>query len=209
MTYFSAGPVSLRAKAAAGASQITPQALTCEAAWVGTIKQVVSSVVNPGVTTTITTVANVTFEFDKVAAADVQPGEVPFKLRDGTFTYDMRFESSGRNPPCRTIETGGGALPLDPYQPFVPAGTSANLSVFPATSQYGGTGLSVVTITTTSNCNDSNVDITTVDPIRTVFWWTDSAGGETSADGLSIRRAFTAPNGVLYDISLDQIGITK
>ena len=206
---FTAGPVSLRAKPTAGAKQIAPLALTCEAAWVGTIKQVVSSVVNPGGTTTITTVANVTFEFDKVAAADVQPGEVPFKLRDGTFTYDMRFESSGRNPPCRTIETGGGALPLDPYQPFVPAGTSANLSVFPATSQYGGTGLSVVTITTTSNCNDSNVDITTVDPIRTVFWWTDSAGGETSADGLSIRRAFTAPNGVLHDISLDQIGITK
>ena len=206
---FTAGPVSLRAKPTAGAKQIAPLALTCEAAWVGTIKQVVSSVANPGGTTTITTVANVTFEFDKVAAADAQPGEVPFKLRNGTFTYDMLFESSGRNPPCRSIATGGGALPLDPYQPLVPAGTSANLSVFPATSQYGGTGLSVVTITSTSNCNDSNVDITTVDPIRTVFWWTDSAGGETSADGLSIRRAFTAPNGVLYDISLDQIGITK
>ena len=199
-----------RKAVAAGIKQITPQALTCDAAWAGAIKEVSSFVVNPGGTTTITTVANVTFEVDKVAAADAQPGEVPFKLRNGTFTYDMLFESSGRNPPCRTIETGSGALPLDPYQPLVPAGTSANLSVFPASSQYGGTGLSVVTITSTSNCNDSNVDITTVDPIRTVFWWNDLTLGETSADGLSIRRTFTDPiNDILYDISLDQILITK
>ena len=96
---------------------------------VGTIKQVVSSIVNPGGTTTITTNANVTFEFDAAAAANAQPGEVPFKLRNGTFTYDMLFESSGRNPPCRSIVTGGGASPLNPYQPFVPAGTLANLLI--------------------------------------------------------------------------------
>ena len=83
------------------------------------------------------------------------------------------------------------------------------MGVSPETSQYRGRGLSVVTITNTSNCNDSNVDMTTVDPIRTVFWWTESGGGETSADGLSIRRAYTAPNGVSYDISLDQIPIAN
>ena len=44
---FTAGPVSLRAKPTAGAKQIAPLALTCEAAWVGTIKEV-SSVASPG-----------------------------------------------------------------------------------------------------------------------------------------------------------------
>ena len=117
----------------------------------------------------------------------------------------MLFESSGRNPPCRTIETGSGALPLDPYQPLVPAGTSAKLLVIPETSQYRGSGISVVTITDTSNCNDSNVDIIRVYPTQTLFWWhANDADGETSADGLSIRRAVTTPNGFVYDISLDQ-----
>jgi hypothetical protein len=113
------------------------------------------------------------------------------------------FESIGRSPACRTIETGNGALPLDPYQPLVPAGTAAGLRVFPETSRYAGSGASVVTITNTSNCNDSNVDMTTVDPIRTVFWW-PVAVGDVSTDGLSIRHVYTVPGGA-FDVSLDQV----
>ena len=204
---FTAGPVSLRAKAAAGAKQITPQALTCEAAWVGTIKQVVHNDTPLG-NTTITTTADVTFDFDQAATADAQPGEQIFKLRNGTFTYDMRFNSIGRNPPCRSIATGSGALPVAPYEPLVPAGTAAGLRIFPAELRFAGSGASVVTITTTDNCNDSNVDMTTVDPIRTVFWLTDYVG-VTSADGLSIRSVNTVPNIVSHEISLDQIPLAN
>jgi hypothetical protein len=185
-----------------GTLKVQPKSAPCSTGWAGTIKQVIHND-TPFGNTTITTRANVTFEFDEVAAATTQPGEIPFKLRNGTFSYDMLFESIGRSPACRTIETGNGALPLDPYQPLVPAGTAAGLRVFPKTSRYEGSGASVVTITNTSNCNDSNVDMTTVDPIRTVFWW-PGAVGDVSTDGLSIRHVYTVPGGS-FDVSLDQV----
>lgn len=186
-----------------GTLKVQPKSAPCSTVWAGMIKQVIHDD-TPFGNTTITTNANVTFEFDEVAAATAQPGVRPFKLRDGTFTYDLLFESIGRNPPCRTIESGNGTLPPDPYQPLVPAGAAAGLRIVPATSQYSGGGLSVVTITNTSSCNDSNVDRTTVDPIRTMFWWPDAIG-DVSADGLSIRHVYTLPGGAAYDVSLDQV----
>lgn len=70
-----------------------------------------------------------------------------------------------------------------------------------------GGGLSVVEVTTTDNCNASHVDVTTVDPMYTHFWWNEQTpGGEISADGNSIRRMYRtmAPNYVTYDIRLDK-----
>jgi hypothetical protein len=188
------------------ATPAAPQPLTCAAGWAGTIKQVVHND-TPFGTTTITTNADVTFEFDAAATVTAQPGEQISKLRNGTFTYDMRFDSIGRNPPCRSIATGSGALPIAPYEPLVPAGTAAGLRIFPAESRFAASGASVVTITTTDNCNDSNVDVT-VSGISYVFWLTDYVG-VISVDGLSIRSVNTVPNVVSHEISLDQIPLAN
>ena len=190
-----------------GTLKVQPKSAPCSTVWAGTIKQVIHNDTQFG-NTTITTSANVTFEFDEVAAATAQPGEIPFKLRNGTFTYEGRFDSIGRNPPCRGIITGSGALPVAPYEPLVPAGTAAGLRVFPAELRFAGSGASVVTTTTTDNCNDSNVDETRVDPISYVFWLTDYVG-VTSADGLSIRSVNTVPNVVSHEISLDLIPLAN
>ena len=184
-----------------GTLKVQPKSLPCATLWEGTINQVVRSVSAVG-RLTITTNANVSFEFDD--AADATAGEVPFRLRSGTFTYDLLSDNFGRNPPCRGIGKGAGALPLSPYQPLVPSGTSARLSIFPEALQYGGSGISVVTITNTDNCNDRGVDVVFVDPIASVVWWNEPNIGEIAADGKSIRQMYTAPNGVSYDIRLDK-----
>ena len=184
-----------------GKLKVQPKSLPCATVWEGTINQV-TRVANAVSTSTYTSNVNVVFEFD--AAADASVGEVPFRLKSGSFTWDVLHDIFGRNPACRTTVTGAGALPLTTYQPFVPSGSAANLSIYPETLQFGGSGLSVVQVTEVSNCNDRNVDETTVDPRFTLFWWAGDSTGEISADGNSIRRMYTAPNGVAYDIRLDK-----
>ncbi|MEO8152458.1 MAG: hypothetical protein ABI605_05260 [Rhizobacter sp.] len=183
-----------------GTLKVQPKAEPCATLWEGTIQQVTRSVMSAG-TITITTTANVSFEFD--ATAPAMAGELAFKLRAGTYTYDMLSDQPSRNPPCRGMTTGSGAMPLTPYLPFVPSGGSANLSIFPETLQYGGSGLSVVPLTSTDNCNDRNVDVTTVDPAAYVFWWTEHGVDTLSSDGNSIRRSYTSPEAT-YDIRLDK-----
>jgi hypothetical protein len=185
----------------AGALKVQPKSEPCATVWEGTIGQELRGDLVGG-TLRVTTQANVTFEFDP--DADVMAGEVRFRLRSGSFNYDMLVDQPGRNPPCRATSRGAGALPLLPYQPFVPSGTAAGLSIFPETLQYGGSGLSVVTVTSTDNCNDRNTDVTTVTPMYSMVWWNEPSVGAISADGKSIRRSYTAANGVSYEIRLDK-----
>ena len=183
-----------------GTLKVQPKSLPCATLWEGTIKQVMRLETAIG-TSTYTSNVNVVFEFDD--AADVGVGEVPFRLKNGSFTWDVLHDIFGRNPPCRTTVTGAGALPLAAYQPLVPSGTSAGMSTFSeAPPQYSGHGLSVVSVTEVSNCNDRNVDVTTVDPRFTLVWW--GGTGPIAADGKSIRHTYSTPNGVSYDIRLDR-----
>ncbi len=187
-----------------GTLKVQPKSVPCGTLWEGTISQVVRNATALS-TSTLTSNSNVSFEFDDTAIG--QPGEVRFRLKSGSWTYDGLNDIFGRNPACRGIIKGAGALPLGAYQPLVPSGTSASLSIFPATGQFHGGGLSVVQISTTDNCNDRNVDVTTVDPTYTHFWWNEqNPNGELSADGNSIRRTYrtTVPNDVSYDIRLDK-----
>ena len=182
-----------------GTLKVQPKSVPCGPLWEGTINQIVRAD-NVLFTNTFTSNVNVSFEFDD-AAAQV-PGEVPFRLRSGSYTYDARSDSIGRSPPCSVIATSAGALPPAPYQPLVPSGTAAFLTIFPDVLQYNGGGLSVVTVTETSNCNDSNVDVITIFPY-TLPWWNDF--GDISADGNSIIRMYTTPGGVTYDIRLTRM----
>ena len=187
-----------------GTLKVQPKSAPCSTVWAGTINQVTRFATDLS-THTFTSNATVVFEFDD--AADAQAGEVPFRLQSGTWTYDELHDIFGRNPPCRTMRTGAGAMPLAAYQPLVPSGSSGGLSIFPETLQFFGHGLSVVTITSTDNCNDSHIDVTTVDPRYTLGWWNEqTADGMISADGNTIRRAYrtTVPNDVTYDIRLDK-----
>ena len=179
-----------------------PTATPCATVWEGTIKQIIRNDTSIG-TTTITTTADVTFEFDDAAPA--RPGEVAFRLRNGTWTFDLRTDVFGRNPPCRGFASGAGELPLATYRPLVPSGTSAGLTIFPAALLYSGGGLSVVPVTATDNCNDRNVDVVTFDPAYTLFWWNETSVGELSADGKSINRSYKgSPNDVTYEIHLEK-----
>lgn len=184
-----------------GELKALPTATPCATLWEGSIKQVARDVTDVG-TITIATYVNAVFEFDDTAHA--QSGEIPFRLKSGSWTIDARTEVTGRNPPCRGFTVGSGALPLLPFLPLVPSGTSAGLRTFPDAFQYAGGGVSVVAVTSTDNCNDRNVDMTTVGAYM-LFWWSDATIGEISADGNSIRRAYTAANGVEYEISLDKV----
>ena len=187
-----------------GTLKVQPKSAPCATVWAGTINQVTRFATDLS-TSTLTSNATVVFEFDDTA--DAQAGEVPFRLQSGTWTYDELHDIFGRNPPCRTMRTGDGAMPLARHQPLVPSGSSAGMTVFPETLEFFGHGLSVVIITSTTNCNDSHVDETTVDPRYTLGWWNEqTADGVISADGNSIRRAYrtTVPNDVTYDIRLDK-----
>ncbi len=184
----------------AGALKLLPTSTPCGEVWEGTIDQVIrfESALS---TSTLTSHANVVLEFDDTA--DAQAGEVPYRLKSGTWTWNVLHDLFGRNPPCRTTVTGAGAMPLSAYQPLVPSGSAGNLSIFPETLQYGGSGLSVVGVTTVSNCNDRLVDETSFDPTYTLFWW-NAPAGVTSADGKSIRSQGSTPAGLTYDIRLDK-----
>ncbi|MEQ1683872.1 MAG: hypothetical protein ABL916_09500 [Burkholderiaceae bacterium] len=184
-----------------GSLKVQPKSTPCAEVWEGTIEQVVRFESDLAIST-FTSHASVVFEFDDTA--DAQAGEVPYRLKSGTWTWDVLHNLFGRNPPCRTAITGSGAMPLGTYQPLVPSGSAGNLSIFPETLQFGGSGLSVVGVTQVSNCNDSLTDVTTFDPMYTLFWWNAGGVGVTSADGRSLRSQGSAPGGVTYDIRLDK-----
>ena len=185
----------------AGALKVLPKSTPCAEVWEGTIEQVIRL---PGdiVNRTYTSRANVVFEFDDTANA--QAGEVPYRLKSGTWTWDVLIDVFGRNPPCRGTFNGAGAMPLGTYQPLVPSGSAGKLSIYPETMQYFGGGLSVVGVTQVDNCNDSGTDVTTFDPAYTLFWWNVGGEGLTSSDGRSIRSQGSTPAGVSYDIRLDK-----
>jgi hypothetical protein len=186
-----------------GTLRVQPSSLPCATIWEGTINEVYRLVVTGPITTTttITNSANVTFEFDD--AALVIRDEVPFRLRSGSYTYESLITITGRNPECRTIATSAGTIPPGPFQPLTSSGTSAFLITNPTTSQFNGGGNSYVSVTETSNCNDSNVDVTT-NYVYLVPWWYLSGFGAISADGNSIRHTGTTPDGSTYDYQLNR-----
>ncbi|MGB5082312.1 MAG: hypothetical protein WBO23_16410 [Burkholderiales bacterium] len=187
-----------------GTLRVQPSSLPCATIWEGTINEVFRSVITSGAittTTTITNSANVIFEFDD--AAQVVGDDVPFRLRSGSYTYESLGTTTGRNPECRSIGTSVGTLPLAPFQPLTSSGTAASLITNPTTFQFFGSGSSYVNVTSTSNCNDGNVDVTTVS-VGLVPWWYLSGFGAISADGNSIRHAGTTLDGSTYDYQLNR-----
>lgn len=107
-----------------GTLKVQPKSAPCATVWADTINHV-TRVATDLSTSTFTSNATVVFEFDD--AADAQAGEVPFRLQSGTWTYDELHDIFGRNPPCRTMRTGAGAMPLAAYQPLVPSGSSGGV----------------------------------------------------------------------------------
>lgn len=184
-----------------GAFKVLPKSTPCAEVWEGTIEQV-TRFEGDVATSTFTSRANVVFEFDD--AADTSFGEVPYRLKSGTWTWDVLHNNFGSTQPCRTTITGSGAMPLGTYQPSVPSGGAANLSIHPETLQFQGSGLSVVGVTEVTNCNDTHTDVTTFNPTYTLTWWIAGGFGVTSADGRSIRSQGSAPGGVTYDIRLNK-----
>lgn len=185
----------------AGKLKVSPKSAPCAEVWEGTITEVARND-TPISSSVITTKVDVVLEFDDTA--DANANEIPYRLKSGTYTIDARFDQFGTDRPCRSRGTGAGALPLAPYQPLVPSGGGAKLTIFSDTLQYIGSGLSVVPLTTVDNCNDNRLDVTSVDPTYTLFWWNASGAGQVSADGYHIQHSATTPSGVSYNIRLDK-----
>jgi len=158
--------------------------------WEGTVNQSYHRT-GFGQTTTITNTASVVFEFDDKAHA--QPGQVIYRLRSGSYTYNARTDY---DTPCRTIATTSGQLSTTPYNPGVLGTTAASLVFQTGTTpaHYDGSGASVVLFTETTNCNFPPHDVTTIYPFHH-FWWLQS-GGDVSPDGKTIQGSQDQPDGM-------------
>lgn len=179
-----------------GELKAMPTATPC-GRWEGTIGQVGHILTGQGGTATVTSHVSAVFEFDD--ANKSSGGGIPFRLQSGTYNYEELWN----NPGCRTIVMASGALPLNDYRPLVPSGGAANLNIDPLSLEYSGSGLSVITVTETTNCNDRHEDVVTVNPRFTMVWWNEPAPGPISKDGKSIRNMYTT-NFVTFDIALDK-----
>ncbi len=141
------------------------------------------------------TTAQVTFEFDDTAT-DLIGDEVPYRLRNGSYTLDALFDFFGRNPACRALSIASGAMIPEPrgrYDPLKPGSTAANLSLFPGDeSTYVASIATAADTTVTDNCNDRNADVTTRGPATQPLW---NMGGplSVSADGRTIAGTYSLP----------------
>ena len=86
--------------------------------------------------------------------------------------------------------------------------TAATTPLAPRVGRHRrGSGLSVITVTETTNCNDRREDVVTVNPRFTMVWWNEPTPGPISKDGKSIRNMYTnksKTNPVTWAISLDK-----
>jgi hypothetical protein len=163
--------------------------------WDGTTSVTVSYT-NPAGTTTITTSADVAFEFDpETPSTDI---EFPYRVQRGAYQYEYRVENSARNPPCRTIQRALGNMHRAQIGDTSPGATFADLRIFRDSSpmMHVGSGQTMTTVTQTTNCNDTNTDETTEIPNQVVLWW--STAGQLhplSPDGLTASGSATSPSG--------------
>ena len=156
-----------------GAFTLQPKSTPCTPVWAGDVVR--TNVFRDAVGTYTTNIsASVVFEYDD--QADQRAGEVVYRLRSGTYRYDELIDQPVRNPACRTTRTSSGTLPAVMYRPGVLGTGSGNLSVYPDAFEYRGSGLGIVMLTETSNCNDRNVDVVTRYPFDLVWWNTETAG---------------------------------
>ena len=145
----------------------------------------------------LNTTVQVTFEFDDTV--EPHPGEVPYRLRNGSYTLDGLSDIFGRNPPCRATQTGSGAMLPEPrgvYNPLKVGSTSANLMLFTGDDpqQYVASVGTAADTTTVDNCNDRGVDETTRGPSTMAFWM--MAGPQpVSADGKTIAGTYLQDSG--------------
>jgi hypothetical protein len=159
--------------------------------WEGTINQSFHST-GFGQTTSITNTASVTFEFDDTAQA--QPDQVIYRLRSGSYTYNLLYVS---DKPCQTVTTSSGPLPTAPYMPGVLGTTGAGLVFLTGTipAHYLASGDSIVLFTQTTNCDTfPPQDVTTIFP-GDHFWWLQS-DGDVSLDGKTIQGSRDQPDGL-------------
>jgi len=163
--------------------------------WDGTTSVTVSYT-NPAGTVSITTTADVAFEFDPEAPSS--DAEFPYRVQRGAYQYDYLLRNTGRTPPCRTIQRAIGNMHRAPIGDTSPGATFAELRIFRDFSpmEYVGSGQTMATVTQTTNCNDTNTDETTELPNQVIVWW--STAGQThplSPDGLTASGSATSPSG--------------
>jgi len=163
--------------------------------WAGTTK-VTSSFTNSAGTTSITITADVVFEFDQEAASMSSEFEIPYRVRSGSYQFDHLFQSVGRTPTCRTIQRAAGTMHSAPLGDPNPGATFANLTFYTDYSpvMYTGSGTTMATVTSTTNCNSANVDVTTTS-IESVPWFATNGPFELSSDGLRASGSVDSPNG--------------
>lgn len=91
-----------------------------------------------------------------------------FGLRSGNYRYDLRFDSTGRTPACRTIETASGPMRPGGVDPGIEHSTTASVVTYrngvpgidqPRAPYSIGSNATIATITRVSDCNDTGRDI--------------------------------------------------
>lgn len=120
--------------------------------------------------------ADVAFEFDETTGR--------YEASAGSVTYHSRFALSNRQPPCETTVSGAATI----------ARGEGFLALFELTNppQYAQDGLTSLTASGTTTCNDANQP-TLVTLLQTVRW--GSAQGTVKPDGKTIDDTITTSDG--------------
>ncbi len=145
--------------------------------WQGTVDTTLESEFG-GATTKMTSSATLAFEFDE--ALSDSPARV-YSVRSGSFNFNSRTDIPNRNPACRSIATASGAVrpqsaPMD-LSDGAASGTVATFTSDAGTPKYHAGGVLVFsTLTVVDNCNDRNVDVTSLAPMSPVVVWVPQEG---------------------------------
>ena len=189
-----AGKSRARAMAATGQQRGSAHAADrCELVWDGTVDTTVTTTIEGSGTVKMESSAQVRFEIDETAKGG--PQQV-YAIRSGNFTYQSRYDSTSRHPPCRAIATGSGSIrPKARFDDLGDGASSGSIGTFESDDgkrQYVAGGvLTFTTLTIVDNCNDRNADVTSTAPMSSVVIWVPQEGAlfDIKLDGTSMQES--------------------
>ena len=147
--------------------RLTMQAAGC-VGYAGTIN-LADSTSTSGATVTTAYNINVTYAPNPDTSSEPDGDPVPLERTTLSWNFHRLYDQPGRNPPCRTVETASRA---GVYDGGPAMSDSGQLVIGPSGKDYflALTLYNDAQVTQISNCNDENVDVTTVMPMLPAFF---------------------------------------
>ena len=149
-------------------------------------------------TLTVTSSAQAAFAFDE---ANSDGGTQVFQVRSGNYNYRAYYDFPQRNPPCRTEQKASGAMHAQGESMDLSDGSTAGaLATFLSVDgkpQYSNDRIvTFSTLTEVSNCNDNNLDVTTLLPNSTMALWVlEQQIYDIKLNGTTMQGTRSFPNG--------------